>query len=300
MSLINHLKKSLVRSKSGFVSRLDDLFGSGEINEAFYEELEDILVSGDVGVQTSLKLVDQLKEEIKSQKVKDRDEAKNILLQLITEIMDSSGITLEHDQQPFVILLVGVNGSGKTTSAAKLANIYRQKKNNVLLVAGDTYRAAAIDQLETWAGRIDVDLIKQEPGSDPSALFFDAMNAAKARNVDLVIGDTAGRLHSKHNLMEELSKIHRVISRNMPGAPHQVLLVVDATTGQNAVAQARNFNQSLPIDGLILTKLDGTARGGIVINIQDELKIPVCYVGIGEKIDDLVPFSPEDFARALL
>ncbi len=300
MSLINHLKKSLVRSKSGFVSRLDDLFGSGEINEAFYEELEDILVSGDVGVQTSLKLVDQLKEEIKSQKVKDRDEAKNILLQLITEIMDSSGITLEHDQQPFVILLVGVNGSGKTTSAAKLANIYRQKKNNVLLVAGDTYRAAAIDQLETWAGRIDVDLIKQEPGSDPSALFFDAMNAAKARNVDLVIGDTAGRLHSKHNLMEELSKIHRVISRNMPGAPHQVLLVVDATTGQNAVAQARNFNQSLPIDGLILTKLDGTARGGIVINIQDELKIPVCYVGIGEKIDDLVPFSPEDFAKALL
>ncbi len=300
MSLINHLKKSLVRSKTGFVSRLDDLFGSGEINEAFYEELEDILVSGDVGVQTSLKLVDQLKEEIKSQKVKDRDEAKNILLQLITEIMDSSGITLEHDQQPFVILLVGVNGSGKTTSAAKLANIYRQKKNNVLLVAGDTYRAAAIDQLETWAGRIDVDLIKQEPGSDPSALYFDAMNAAKARNVDLVIGDTAGRLHSKHNLMEELSKIHRVISRNMPGAPHQVLLVVDATTGQNAVAQARNFNQSLPIDGLILTKLDGTARGGIVINIQDELKIPVCYVGIGEKIDDLVPFSPEDFARALL
>ncbi len=300
MSLIDQFKNGLARSKSGFISRLDGLFGGGEINEAFYEELEEILVSGDVGVQTSVKLVDQLKEEIRRQKIKAREEARNLLLQLITGIMKPGETSVEQDEQPFVILLVGVNGSGKTTTAAKLANLYRQERKNVLLVAGDTFRAAAIEQLEIWAARAGVELIKQQPGSDPSALFFDAINAAKARAVDLVIGDTAGRLHSRHNLMEELNKIHRVIGRIMPGAPHRVLLVLDATTGQNAVAQAKSFNQSLAIDGLVLTKLDGTARGGIVINIADELKIPVCYVGTGETMDDLAPFRPEEFARALL
>ncbi len=202
--------------------------------------------------------------------------------------------------EPHVILLVGVNGSGKTTSAAKLANLYKQEGKSVLLVAGDTFRAAAIEQLEIWAERAGVELIKQQAGSDPSALFFDAMNSARARNIDLVIGDTAGRLHNKFNLMEELNKINRVVGRCQEGAPHQVLLVLDATTGQNAVAQAKSFNQSLPVSGLILTKLDGTARGGIVVSIQDSLGIPVRYVGLGEKMEDLAPFEPDQFARALL
>ncbi len=300
MSLIDHFKKGLARSKSGFMGRLDGLFSSGEINDDFYEELEEIMVSGDVGVKTSIKLVDKLREEVKNRKLKEREEARKLLLNLIIDIMNSGENPAEPEEKPYIILLVGVNGSGKTTSAAKLANLYRRKNKEVLLVAGDTFRAAAIEQLEIWAERAGVELIKQQAGSDPSALFFDAMNAATARNIEVVIGDTAGRLHSRYNLMEELKKIHRVIGRNIAGAPHQVLLVVDATTGQNAVAQAKNFNQSLPIDGLILTKLDGTARGGIVINIQDELGIPVCYVGTGEKMEDLASFDPEDFARALL
>ncbi len=300
MSLLNQFKTSLARSKSGFVDRLGSLFGSGEINDEFFEELEETLVSGDVGVQTSLKLVDQLREAIGNQKVKEREEARKLLIQIITDTMSSGENSTLADQKPAVILLVGVNGSGKTTSAAKLANLYRQQGKKVLLVAGDTFRAAAIEQLEIWSGRAGVDLIKQEPGSDPSALFFDAMNAAKARDADVVIGDTAGRLHSKYNLMKELNKIYRVVGRNLPGAPHQVLLVVDATTGQNAVAQARSFNEALALDGLILAKLDGTARGGIVINIQDELEIPVSYVGTGEKIEDLAPFNAADFAHALL
>jgi len=300
MSLFEQFKNGLARSKSGFMGRLGGLFSSGEIDEEFYEELEEILVSGDVGVQTSIKLVDRLREEVKERKVKEREEAKNLLLELIVDMMQTEKSLSEADEKPYVILMVGVNGSGKTTSAAKLAGLYRREDKEVLLVAGDTFRAAAIEQLEIWADRADVELIKTQPGADPSSLFFDAMNAAKARYVDVVIGDTAGRLHSRYNLMEELTKIHRVIGRNVPGAPHQVLLVVDATTGQNAVAQAKSFNQSLPIDGLILTKLDGTARGGIVINIQDELKIPVHYVGTGEKMEDLTPFDPEVFARALL
>jgi fused signal recognition particle receptor len=199
-----------------------------------------------------------------------------------------------------VILLVGVNGSGKTTSAAKLANLYRCEGKKVLMVAGDTFRAAAVEQLEVWAQRAGVDLIKQQAGSDPSALFFDAMNSARAREFDVVIGDTAGRLHNKFNLMEELNKIYRVIGRNIPGAPHQVLLVIDATTGQNAMTQAKSFNEALPLSGLILTKLDGTARGGIVVGIQDSLDIPVRYIGTGEKMEDLAPFNAEDFVNALM
>ena len=300
MSLFNHFKQGLARSKSGFIGRLDSLFGGGEIDEEFFEELEETLVSGDVGVQVSMKLVDQLREEIGKQKIKHREEARRVLRELIASMMDPGGTLLDKKDEPAVILLVGVNGSGKTTSAAKLAYLYRQNKQEVLLVAGDTFRAAAIEQLEIWSERAGVNLIKQKSGSDPAALFFDAMNAARSRDVDVVIGDTAGRLHSRYNLMQELNKIYRVVGRNMPGAPHQVLLVVDATTGQNAVAQAKQFNDSLPVDGLILAKLDGTARGGIVLNIQDELNIPVCYIGTGEKLEDLVPFEPEEFARALL
>lgn len=309
MSLIGKFKQGLARSKNGFIGRLDSLFSGGDIDDLFFDELEEILVGGDVGVQTSVKLVELLKEEIKVRNLKDKSEARNLLYDLIMSIMkraeDESESKLEGDLikdsfAPCVILLVGVNGSGKTTSAAKLAHLHALQGKKVLLVAGDTYRAAAIEQLQIWAERAGVEMIKQQQGSDPSALFYDAINAARARSVDLVIGDTAGRLHSKFNLMEELSKIYRVVDRNLQEDSPRVLLVVDATTGQNALAQARKFNQSLPLDGLILTKLDGTARGGIVLNIRDELDIPVLYVGTGEKMDDLAPFDPEAFTAALL
>ncbi len=300
MSLIEQFKKSLSRSRSGFTDRLNSLFAGGELNEEFYEELDEILVSGDTGVQTSLMMVEQLKEEARQQKIKTREEVRELLLQKLTGILSSEQKEVEASEKPHVILLVGVNGSGKTTSAAKLASLYHKQGKKVLLVAGDTFRAAAVEQLEIWSERAGVDLIKQQAGSDPSALYFDAMNSARARDVDVVIGDTAGRLHSKYNLMEELNKIYRIVARSIPGAPHQVLMVVDATTGQNAVAQANSFNETLPLTGLVLTKLDGTARGGIVISIQDNLNIPVRFIGTGEKMEDIAPFDPAGFARALL
>jgi fused signal recognition particle receptor len=300
MSLIEQFRSGLARSKSGFISRLGSLFRGGDLDEEFFEELEEILVSGDVGVQTSLKLVAQLREEIRLHKINEREQVRDLLGQLLKNMLSSGEGVIDSAGKPLVILLVGVNGSGKTTSAAKLAALYRSAGNKVLLVAGDTFRAAAVEQLETWSERAGVEIIKQQAGSDPSALFFDAINSAQARGVDVVIGDTAGRLHNKYNLMEELNKIYRVIGRNLPGAPHQVLLVVDATTGQNAVAQAISFNESLPLTGLILTKLDGTARGGIVIAIQDLLDIPVRFIGTGEKIEDLAPFEADSFVDALL
>ncbi len=300
MSLIEKFKNGLLRSKSGFIGRLERLFGSGELNDDFYDELEEIMVAGDVGIATSLKLVGQLREDAGRLKLKAREETRELLRQSLINICAAEDATVLQSEPPLVILLVGVNGSGKTTSAAKLANLYRSEGKKVLMVAGDTFRAAAVEQLEVWAQRAGVDLIKQQAGSDPSALFFDAMNSARAREFDVVIGDTAGRLHNKFNLMEELNKIYRVIGRNMPGAPHQVLLVIDATTGQNAMAQAISFNEALPLSGLILTKLDGTARGGIVVGIQDSLDIPVRYIGTGEKMEDLAPFNAEDFVNALM
>ncbi len=300
MSFFDKFKSSLSSSKTGFIERLSNLFSSGELDEEFYEELEEVLISGDVGVETTMRIVEDLRNNVKESKLKERAEVKELLLEKLTVLMTPSGNDFEIKDKPHVILLVGVNGSGKTTSAAKLAKLYSQAGKTVLLVAGDTFRAAAIEQLEIWSERAGVELIKQQAGSDPSALFFDAMNSAQARNIDVVIGDTAGRLHNKFNLMEELNKINRVVGRIKEGAPHQVLLVLDATTGQNAVAQAQSFSQSLPVNGLILTKLDGTARGGIVVSIQDALNIPVRYVGLGEKMEDLAPFEPAEFARALL
>ncbi len=303
MGVANKFSNSLQRSRQGFLGRLGALFGKGEIDDAFFEELEETLVSGDVGVETTLKLVDSLKKAITEEKIKERAEARVLLQQLITEMFSAKEPPPESpaaEDRPLIILVVGVNGSGKTTSAAKLAHYYKQQGKNVLLVAGDTFRAAAIEQLEIWADRAGVDIVKQQAGSDPAALFFDAVNAARARGTDVIIGDTAGRLHTSYNLMEELNKIYRVIGRNQPGAPHQVLLVIDATTGQNAAVQAASFNEALPLTGIILTKLDGTARGGIVIGIQDTLKVPVRFVGTGEKIDDLIPFSAGDFIDALL
>ena len=300
MGLIDKFKSSLARSRSGFIGRLDQLFGSKGLDDAFYEELEEILVTGDVGVETSLRLVEELRQEARQANLKNGIEFKELLQKKIVCILSAGRDREEPVDKPLVILLVGVNGSGKTTTAAKLAYHYRTRGDKVLLVAGDTFRAAAVEQLEIWADRAGADLIRQQSGSDPSALFFDALNSARARGTDVVIGDTAGRLHNKYNLMEELNKIYRVINRNMPGAPHLVLLVIDATTGQNALAQAKSFNESLPLSGLILTKLDGTARGGIVIGIGDQLNLPVSYIGTGEKMDDLAPFDADLFTQALL
>jgi fused signal recognition particle receptor len=300
LSLLERFKKGLARSREGFSRRLDHLFHRGEIDEEFYLELEEVLIAGDVGVETGLKLVDQLKEEVGRARLKERAAARELLVQLIAARLSAPEAAPLPEERPRVILLVGVNGSGKTTTAAKLAHRYRQEGEKVMLVAGDTFRAAAIEQLEIWASRAGVDLVKQQAGSDPSAVFFDALHAALARKTDVVIGDTAGRLHTKVNLMEELKKIHRVIGRIVPGAPHQVLLVLDATTGHNGLAQAARFHEAVTVDGVVLTKLDGTARGGIVVAVREALDLPVRYVGIGEKMEDLEPFQPEEFTRALL
>jgi fused signal recognition particle receptor len=300
MSLLERFKTGLTRSREGFVRRLDYLFKEGEINEEFYQELEEALITGDVGVETSLKLADQLRQEVSRARLRERSAVRELLLQKLTDLLAAPEAELLTGDAPLVILLVGVNGAGKTTTAAKLAHLYRQQGQKVLLVAGDTFRAAAIDQLQIWAERAGVDLVRQQPGSDPSAVFYDAIHAARARQADVVIGDTAGRLHTKVNLMEELKKIHRVIARLHPGAPHQVLLVLDATTGHNGIAQAARFDEAVPVTGVVLAKLDGTARGGIVVAVRDTLNIPVRYVGIGEKMEDLAPFDASAFAQALL
>ncbi|HED24845.1 MAG TPA: signal recognition particle-docking protein FtsY [Firmicutes bacterium] len=300
LSLIEKFSACLARSRAGFIDRLGALFGTGELDDSFYEELEEVLIAGDVGINSSLQIVADLRESARTLGLKERREVKNLLKERLIEILNPGDALPFAENRPHVILLVGVNGSGKTTTAAKLANYHKKQGKKVMLVAGDTFRAAAIEQLEIWAERAGANLIKQQAGSDPAALYFDAVNAARARNTDVVIGDTAGRLHSKYNLMEELKKIYRVIGRHHPGAPHEIYLVIDATTGQNAIAQARHFNQALPLTGIILTKLDGTARGGIVVGIQDELKIPVLFIGLGEKIEDLVHFDPEAFIGALL
>ncbi len=300
MKLVERFKNGLARSKEGFLRQIDRLFREGELNEEFYDSLEEALILGDVGVETALRLMEKLRREAGRRKARSRIEAREILLEEITALLSLPEAQAERGRDPLVILLVGVNGSGKTTTAAKLAHLYRREGREVLLVAGDTFRAAAIDQLQIWAERAGAALIKQQPGSDPSAVFYDALQAARARQIDVVIGDTAGRLHTRVNLMEELKKINRVIGRVQPGAPHRVLLVIDATTGHNGIAQAQHFNEAVPVTGLVLTKLDGTARGGIVVGIQDILKAPVCYVGVGEKLDDLLPFDPAAFSRALL
>ena len=299
MGFFEKLKAGLAKTKNAVLGRLDALFrGFSKVDEEMLEELEEVLITADVGVRATESILDALRERIRKEKITDpvlvRDALQEILVSMIGE-----GEGLHCETKPSVILVIGVNGVGKTTSIAKIAHVLKSEGKEVLLAAADTFRAAAIDQLAVWADRVGVDVIRHEEGSDPAAVVFDAVNAAKKRHADVVIVDTAGRLHNKKNLMDELAKIDRVIDRELPGCSRETLLVLDATTGQNAVLQAKEFKNAAALTGLVLTKLDGTAKGGIVFSIRDELGIPVKFIGVGEKIDDLQYFSASDFVSAL-
>jgi fused signal recognition particle receptor len=301
-AVTNKFKEGLSKTRDTFVERVDDLFNRRKkIDEDIYEELEEILIGADVGVNTVLKLIDELRNEVKKRKIEEPNELQPILSEKLIELLkgDSNASLNMAKQGLTVILFVGVNGVGKTTTIGKMAHMFKSQGKKVMLAAGDTFRAGAIEQLEAWGQRVGVDVIKQQSGSDPAAVMFDALQAAKNRGVDVLLCDTAGRLQNKVNLMEELNKIFRVIQREVPEAPHEVLLVLDATTGQNALTQAKLFGDKTGLTGLVLTKLDGTAKGGIVVAIRHELNIPVKYVGLGEKMDDLQQFDSEQFVHAL-
>lgn len=297
----SRLKEGLGRTRDSFTGKLDKLISSTrKLDEEFFEEMEEILIGADVGVDTTLELVNQIRKAAKSNKIKDPVEVKSLLKDLMVEIMGNQEAKLaKADSPPTIILMVGVNGVGKTTTIAKLSHRLKSEGNRVILAAGDTFRAAAIDQLQIWADRVGVDMIRQGEGADPAAVVFDAIAAARARRADYLIIDTAGRLHNKTNLMQEIAKVRRVIEREIPDAPHECLLVLDATTGQNAISQARQFKEATGVTGLVLTKLDGTAKGGITVAVARELDIPVKMIGIGEQMDDLREFVPGDFIEAL-
>ncbi|HPT69602.1 MAG TPA: signal recognition particle-docking protein FtsY [Syntrophomonas sp.] len=299
--IFERFKLGLSKTRQNIGGKIDTLIKSTrKLDEEFFEELEEILIQADVGMDTSLALVDKIRSMVKKQKINDPLQVTELLQDAIAEVMGTEQVPLNlATEKPTVILVVGVNGAGKTTTIAKLAHRFKQEKKKVILAAGDTFRAAAIDQLQIWADRTGVELIKHQEGSDPGAVVYDAISAARARKADILIIDTAGRLQNKTNLMKEISKIRKVIEKEMPSAPHEVLLVVDATTGQNAISQARIFSEATGVSGIVLTKLDGTAKGGIVIAVARELGIPVKLVGIGEGMEDLREFSPDVFARAL-
>ena len=290
----------LTKTRENIVSGMDSIFsGFSAIDEDFYEELEETLIMGDMGIQTTMSVLEELKKAVKEQHIKDPAQCRQVLIDSIRKKMDLGENAYEFEHRKSVVLVIGVNGVGKTTSIGKLADQLKSDGKRVILAAADTFRAAAIEQLSEWADRAGVDLIAQKEGSDPAAVIYDAIAAAKSRNADVLICDTAGRLHNKKNLMEELKKINRIIDKEYPEAYRETLVVLDGTTGQNALVQARQFMEAAPITGIILTKLDGTAKGGIAVAIQSELGIPVKYVGVGEKIDDLQKFSSGDFVNAL-
>ena len=300
MGFFEKLKAGLTKTKKAFVAGIDAIFGSyRDVGEELFEELEELLVCSDIGAETAMEVLDTLRDKIHDERITDPEDAKNALFEILREMIgDGEEIAYEKGQMT-VILVIGVNGVGKTTSIAKMAYDIKKRGKKVLLAAADTFRAAAIDQLAVWADRAGVELISQSEGSDPAAVVYDAAAAAKKRGTDVLIIDTAGRLHNKKNLMNELEKINRVVSRELPDAIRETLLVLDATTGQNAVIQAKEFKNAADITGLVLTKLDGTAKGGIVISIKKELGIPVKFVGVGEKIDDLQAFNADEFVGAL-
>lgn len=294
------LVSGLAKTRNNIVAGIDNIFsGFSSIDEDFYEELEEILIMADLGINTTTNVIENLRLKVKEQKIKEPSACKELLIESMKEQMELPENAYEFENQKSVILLIGVNGVGKTTSVGKLAGQLKEQGKKVMVAAADTFRAAAIEQLTEWANRAKVDIIAQQEGSDPAAVVYDAVTAAKARNVDVLLCDTAGRLHNKKNLMEELKKINKVIDREYPDAYRETLVVLDGTTGQNALAQAKQFSEVADITGIVLTKLDGTAKGGIAIAIQSELGIPVKYIGIGEQIDDLQKFDANQFVNAL-
>lgn len=299
MKFFERLKEGLAKTKKGFIEKVETLFTGRKIDEEALEELEEILITADVGTKAAGEIMASLREKAKRGELKDADSLKEAMKKEMVLILGQPHPLVVHGNQPFVILAVGVNGVGKTTTIGKLANRFRSEGLSVLLAAGDTFRAAGIEQLEIWADRARAQFVKHKSGSDPAAVAFDAIEAARHRGIDVVIIDTAGRLHTKSPLMEELKKIKRVIEKAMPGAPQEILLVVDATTGQNALRQADMFKQVIGVTGIALTKLDGTAKGGIVFAIKKDFGIPVQLIGIGERLDDLRDFNPEEFVEAL-
>lgn len=300
VSLFDRLKQGLTKAKQGITDRIDDVLKSyTKVDEELLEELEEILITADVGVNTTMDIVEQLRDQIKQKGITDPMNVRVELKAIVEKILTNENSILDVTHSPTIIIMVGVNGVGKTTTIGKLANRYRQEGKKVLIAAGDTFRAAAIEQLEVWAQRSNVDIIKHQEGADPGAVIFDAVKAAKARNVDLLICDTAGRLHNKTNLMNELGKVFKIVDREFPEAKREVLLVVDATTGQNAVVQAKTFKEVADITGIVLTKLDGTAKGGVVIAVKSEVDVPVKLIGVGEKVEDLQDFDAKAFSDAL-
>ena len=301
MGFFDKIRAGLSKTRASLQNTLGGIFASFHgIDDDFYDELEESLILADLGVDTSVKAVEELRERVNLEHAKSGDEVREMLKEILAGMLEVGDLSLKMDTKPSVILVIGVNGVGKTTTIGKLAHQMKDGGKKVLLCAADTFRAAAADQLEIWAGRAGVDIVRQHEGADPAAVVFDAISAAKARGSDVVICDTAGRLHNKQNLMNELGKISRIINRELPEADKEVLLVIDGTTGQNGLLQARQFSEIAGVTGMVLTKLDGTAKGGIVIAVADSLQIPVKYIGVGEGIDDLMPFEPREFVNALI
>lgn len=300
-NLLDRLKAGIEKTRAGLVDRIEDVIGGKrEIDADLLDELEYTLITADIGVKTTTEILDRIRQRVERKLVNDPQELKRLIREYLLEVLQSVERPLPHlTQPPAVVMVVGVNGAGKTTSIGKLAQRFHSEKRKVLLCAADTFRAAAIEQLEVWGTRTHTEVIRQQQGADPSAVLFDALQAARARGMDYVIVDTAGRLHTKDNLMAELEKMRRTAGRVIPGSPHEVLLVLDATTGQNGLEQARRFTELSGVTGIILTKLDGTAKGGVVVAIARELNLPIRYIGVGEKVDDLLPFEADKFIDSL-
>ena len=301
MGFIEKLKSGLTRTRKAMETSLGGLFsGFSAVNEDFYDELEESLILADLGVDTAVKAVDLLRQRVKAQHLKDADDVRAALRDILAEMLDVGDTALHMGTKPSVVLVIGVNGVGKTTTIGKLASLLHRQGKKVLLCAADTFRAAAADQLEIWAGRSGAEIIRQDEGADPASVVYDAISAARARGSDVILCDTAGRLHNKQNLMNELGKISRIIDRELPDADKEVLLVLDGTTGQNGLLQAKQFKEIAGVTGMVLTKLDGTAKGGIVIAVADALQIPVKFIGVGEQVDDLMAFEARAFVEALI
>jgi len=301
MGFFDKLKNGLGKTKTTFNDKMNNIFTSfKKVDEELLEELEEALIMSDIGMTTSLNIISNLRARIKKENIKDEQEVKEALREEMEKILDIEGQELKLTTTPSVILVVGVNGVGKTTSIGKIANNLRLSGKKIVVAAADTFRAAAVEQLEIWAGRANVGIVKKEEGADPASVVFDAIKKAKEENADVLICDTAGRLHNKKYLMDELSKIQKVIDKELPEADKEILLVIDGTTGQNAISQVKTFKETVDITGIVLTKMDGTAKGGVVLGIVDENKIPIKYIGVGEQIDDMEKFDPKQFVEAII